>query len=67
MKLNTLAKLAWSLDHEKYEVTMDEGIRARAEEALRRMLDLSGGWKAPSKREEDLELAGLGPSGCGCA
>ena len=67
MKLNTLPKLAWSLDHEKYEVTMDESIRVKAEEALRRMLDLSGGWRAPSKAEEDLELAGLGPSDCGCA
>jgi len=67
MKLNTLSKLAWSLDHEKFEVTMDEAIRVGAEEALRKMLDLSGGWRAPSEKEEELELAGLGPSGCGCA
>ena len=67
MKLNNLAKLAWSLDHKQYEVTMDEEIRIRAEEALRRMLDMSGGWKAPTEKEKELELAGLGPSGCGCA
>lgn len=67
MKLNTLAKLAWSLDHEQYEVTMDEGVRIKAEEALRRMLDLSGGWTVPSQEEEELEMATLGPSGCGCA
>jgi quinolinate synthase len=47
MKLNTLAKLAWSLDHGQYEVTMKEETRARAETALRAMLELSGGWKAP--------------------
>ena len=67
MKLNNLAKLAWSLDHRQYEVTMDEDVRVKAEEALRRMLDLSGGWKAPTEKEKELELAGLGPSGCGCA
>jgi quinolinate synthase len=67
MKLNTLPKLAWSLDHQRYEVTMEEGIRVRAEEALRRMLDLSGGWNAPSKEEEELEMASVGASGCGCA
>ena len=67
MKLNTLPKLAWSLDHQRYEVTMEEGIRVRAEEALRRMLDLSGGWNAPSNEEEELEMASVGPSGCGCA
>ncbi|MGW8268215.1 MAG: quinolinate synthase NadA, partial [Longimicrobiales bacterium] len=67
MKLNTLSKLAWSLDHQEYEVTMDEAIRVKAEEALRKMLDLSGGWRAPSEKEEALELAGLGPLRCGCA
>jgi quinolinate synthase len=67
MKLNTLAKLAWSLDHGKHEVVLDEGVRARAEAALRRMLDLSGGWTAPTDEEEALELAGVRPSGCGCA
>jgi quinolinate synthase len=67
MKLNTLSKLAWSLDHREHEVTLDEGVRTRAEEALRRMLELSGGWTAPSAEEEELELAGVRPKGCGCA
>jgi quinolinate synthase len=55
MKLNTLAKLAWSLDHGQYEVTMKEETRARAETALRAMLELSGGWKAPTPVEAELE------------
>lgn len=69
MKLNTLAKLAWSLDHGRHEVLLDEDIRVRAEASLRRMLDLSGGWagSTPSAREEALELAGVRPLGCGCA
>ncbi len=67
MKLNTLAKLAWSLDHREYEVTMEEGIRVRAEASLRRMLELSGGWKAPLPEEEAIEAAGARSSGCGCA
>jgi quinolinate synthase len=67
MKLNTLAKLAWSLEHRRHEVRLEEGTRARAEEALRRMLDLSGGWIAPTGDEEALELAGVRPEGCGCA
>jgi quinolinate synthase len=67
MKLNTLAKLAWSLDHERHEITLDEEIRVRAERSLRRMLALSGGWTAPSDEERRLEEAGLGKSGCGCA
>ncbi len=67
MKLNNLPKLAWSLDHRQYEVTMDEEIRVGAEKALRGMLDLAGGWRAPSQEEEELEVASIGPSGCGCA
>lgn len=67
MKLNTLSKLAWCLDHGKHEVTLDEGIRVRAERALTRMLELSGGWRAPTEEEEELELAGVRPKGCGCA
>ena len=67
MKVNTLAKLAWCLDHEEYEVTLDEGVRVRAELALRRMLDVSGGWRAPSEEERRLEESGLRSSGCGCA
>ena len=66
MKLNTLAKLAWSLDHRAHEVTMDEEIRVRAHGALQRMLELSGGWQAPSEEEAALELAGVRSSGCGC-
>ena len=68
MKVNTLAKLAWCLDHEEHEVLLDEAIRQRAEGALQRMLELSGGWKsAPTEEEEALELAGVRPPGCGCA
>jgi quinolinate synthase len=67
MKVNTLAKLAWCLDHRQYEVRLDEDVRERAELALRRMLDLSGGWRRPSTEEAALERAGLGRSGCGCA
>jgi quinolinate synthase len=67
MKVNTLAKLAWSLDHEQHEVLLDEDIRARAETALRRMLDLSGGWRPASPEEQAIEDAGLDRSGCGCA
>jgi quinolinate synthase len=67
MKLNTVAKLAWCLDHERHEVLLDEEIRQGAERALRRMLELSGGWRAPSEEEEELEMAGVRPRGCGCA
>ncbi len=66
MKLNTLAKLAWSLDHEKHEILMDEKISVKAALSVTRMLDLSGGWQAPSGAEEALELAGLRTKGCGC-
>ena len=59
MKLNTLAKLAWSLDHERHEVVLEENMRLRAERALRRMLELSGGWSAASAEESRLEEAGL--------
>jgi len=67
MKLNTLAKLAWCLDHGQHEVVLPEDVRSGAERALRRMLDLSGGWRAPTAEEEGLELAGVRPRGCGCA
>ena len=66
MKLNTLAKLAWSLDHKRHEVVLPEDVRLGAERSLRRMLDLSGGWTRPTDREEALELAGVRPNGCGC-
>lgn len=69
MKLNTLAKLAWALDHGRHEVRLDEEIRVRAERSLRRMLELSGGWRTPeiTEEEEALEVAGFRPDGCGCA
>lgn len=67
MKLNNLAKLAWSLDHLEHEVTMDEEIRSRAEASLHRMLEVSQGWKAPTEEERELELAGVRSSGCGCS
>lgn len=67
MKMNTLAKLAWSLDHLQHEVVLDEGIRVKAELSLRRMLELSGGWRAPTAEEEALEAAGIRPGGCGCS
>ncbi|HEX7242394.1 MAG TPA: quinolinate synthase NadA [Longimicrobiaceae bacterium] len=67
MKMNTLAKLAWSLDHMSHEVVLDEDVRSRAEASLRRMLELSGGWRAPTAEEAALEEEGLRPGGCGCA
>jgi len=66
MKANTLPKLAWSLDHLRFEVTMPEEIRARAETALRRMLEISGGWQGSSPERERLEMAGIRSEGCGC-
>jgi hypothetical protein len=65
--VNTLAKLAWSLDHGRHEVLLEEGVRSRAESSLRRMLELSGGWRPPTLEEARLEDEGLGRSGCGCA
>jgi quinolinate synthase len=67
MKMNTLAKLAWSLDHLQHEVILDEDVRVRAEAALRGMLELSGGWRAPTEEEARMEDDGLRPPGCGCA
>ena len=67
MKVNTLAKLAWCLDHQQHEVEIPEEVRARAERSLRRMLDLSGGWRAPTAEEAALEEADLTRAGCGCA
>jgi len=67
MKANTTAKLSWSLDHLRFEVTMSEEVRARAETALQRMLEISGGWQAPTPEQERLEMAGIRSKGCGCA
>lgn len=67
MKMNTLSKLAWCLDHEAHEVVLDESVRVGAERSLRRMLELSGGWSAPTAEEAELEEAGVRPRGCGCA
>ncbi|MBR9991104.1 MAG: quinolinate synthase NadA, partial [Gemmatimonadetes bacterium] len=67
MKVNTLAKLAWCLDHEQHEVLLEEDVRVRAERALRGMLELSGGWRPPTDIEEQIEADGLARSGCGCA
>jgi quinolinate synthase len=67
MKMNNLAKLAWSLDHQKHEIVLDEGIRSRAESSLRRMLEISGGWRSPTPEEAAMEEAGIRSEGCGCA
>lgn len=68
MKVNTMAKLAWCLDHQQHELTMPEDVRSRAEKALRRMLDLSAGWgEKRTPEEEQLETTGVGARGCGCA
>jgi hypothetical protein len=67
MKVNTLAKLAWCLDHEQYPVILEEQMRQKAELSLRRMLDLSGGWIKPTPDEERIEAGGIKGSGCGCA
>jgi quinolinate synthase len=67
MKLNDLPKLAWSLDHLKHEVTMDEEVRSKAEASLRRMLEISGGWKKAPAEDAVGATATSDPSGCGCA
>lgn len=67
MKVNTLAKLAWSLDHEQHPLVLPEDVRVRAERSLRAMLELSGGWRAPTPEEARLEDAGVRGGGCECA
>ncbi|HWK89211.1 MAG TPA: quinolinate synthase NadA [Longimicrobium sp.] len=67
MKVNTLAKLAWCLDNQQHELVLDEDVRVRAERSLRRMLDLSGGWRPATPEEAALEEKSLRPNGCGCA
>jgi quinolinate synthase len=67
MKVNTLAKLAWCLDHGEHAITLDESVRIRAEGALRRMLEIAGGWRIANEEEERLEEAGIRGRGCGCA
>jgi quinolinate synthase len=66
MKANTLAKLAWSLDNLKFEVTLPEDVRARAEKALTGMLEVSAGWEGTPEEMEKLEMAGIRSEGCGC-
>ncbi|MCD4690885.1 quinolinate synthase NadA [bacterium] len=41
MKMTDLPRLVWALENEQYEVTVPESIRAAAERALARMLELS--------------------------
>jgi quinolinate synthase len=67
MKVNTLAKLVWCLDHGEHAVTLNEGVRIRAEGSLRRMLEIAGGWRIANEEEERLEEAGIRGRGCGCA
>jgi quinolinate synthase len=67
MKVNTLAKLAWCLDHRQHELLLDEDVRRRAETSLRRMLELSGGWRPPTPEESALDEDDARRSGCGCA
>jgi quinolinate synthase len=66
MKVNTLAKLAWCLDHEKHEVLLDEDVRVRAEGSLRRMLELSGGWRPATDEEKAMEAADFRSTSCDC-
>jgi quinolinate synthase len=66
MKLNDLPKLAWSLDHVQYEITMPEDVRSRAEASLRRMLEISGGWKHIPEGEEAFQGIAAQAPGCGC-
>jgi len=67
MKVNTLARLAWSLDHKQHEVTIPEDIRAGAERALRGMLAVAGGWTLPNAEEERIEGDSVARGGCGCS
>jgi quinolinate synthase len=67
MKVNTLAKLAWCLDHQQHELVLDEDVRVRAERSLRRMLELSPGAFTPSPAEVAMEDETVRKSGCGCA
>jgi quinolinate synthase len=40
-KLTTLAKVAWSIENEAFEITMDEEIRRRAYNAVKRMIEIT--------------------------
>jgi quinolinate synthase len=40
MKLTDLGKLAWCLDHEQFEISVPEPVRAKAYQALQRMVNL---------------------------
>ena len=67
MKVNTLAKLAWCLDHQQHELVLDEDVRERAERSLRRMLELSPGALQPTPAEIAMEDESVRGPGCGCA
>jgi quinolinate synthase len=41
MKLTDLPKVAWSIENERYEISVPEDIRQRAKKALDRMLELA--------------------------
>ncbi len=40
MKLTTLAKVAWCIENEINEITLDEGVRKQAYNAVKRMLEI---------------------------
>jgi len=50
MKANRMEDLVASLEQMQFEITMPEDVRVRAERAVRRMLELTGGAPAPSPR-----------------
>ena len=67
MKVNSLPKLAWCLDHLKHEIVIPEEIRSRAERSLTRMLERSQVVAKPTAEEEEMERSLARPGGCGCA
>jgi len=52
MKMIDLPQVVWSLDSGKNEIVVPEDVRAGAERALSRMLELSGGGSPGGKRAE---------------
>ncbi len=49
MKMTTLAKVAWALEHEANEIVVPADIAARAKKALDRMLEISSEYSMRSK------------------